>query len=387
MNEKMLVTAANGHTGFTTAMELLKQGHKVRALVRETASAKANALRSSGAEIVRGNLDDYRDIEAAISKISRVYFCAPFERNALLKTANFIVAAENAGVEHVVYMNQWLASAAHPAVNTREQWLAKQLALLHRKTQYTFINTGLFGFTYFFTLEMVTQLGIYPTLINKQQLATKALNAPPSEEDQGRVIAAILADPTSHRGKTYRITGPKLISHQDVIDSYSKALGRKIKPMTVDKKMLFKSLKAMGFDTYQFTNVNHYLNELEQDVFSAGESVNNLVYETTGKPAENFDVIIQREIQRSGFAHRTPGSIAKAVLFFFKMLATRAPDLPAYERQQHFPEFFNSPLYAYQNAGWQAEHLPSSDGKTPEDQSKNISLIQSPASQHDLISS
>lgn len=372
MNNMFLVTAASGHTGFTTAIELLKKGFKVRAMVRNTKSIMATELKSLGAEIFRGNLDDFRDIKSALRGVKRVYFCTPFERNALLKIANFIIAAEAVGIEHVVYMNQWLASAAHPAINTREQWLSKQLALLHTNTSFTFINTGLFGFTYFFTIEMVSQLGIYPTLIAKDKLNHRALNAPPSEEDQGRVIAAILEDPSIHRGKTYRITGPKLISHQEVIDTYSKVLGKSIKPMIIDKKMMFKSLKAMGFDTYQFTNINHYMDELEQGVFSSGESVNDLVLELTGKKAESFDVILKRELKKSGFERRTFFSVLKAISFFFKILITRAPNLIAYEKQQHFPEFFTRPVYAYQNTSWKNEHLLDEKPQFSSGQSSHI---------------
>ena len=42
------------------------------------------------------------------------------------------------------------------------------------------------------------------------------LNAPPSNEDMARVAAEILARPEGHAGKTYRPTGPQLLSPQDI---------------------------------------------------------------------------------------------------------------------------------------------------------------------------
>lgn len=353
---KILVTAANGHTGYTTAKELLLGNFDVRIFVRNINTIKAKELESLGAEIFKGNLDDYRDVAHSLIGVKRVYFCTPFDRHALLKTINFIVASEQSKVEHVVYMSQWLVSPAHPAINTREQWLAKEVALLHRKVGFTFINTGLFGFTYFFTLEMATQLGVYPTLIKEHELSTVALNSPPSEEDQGRVIAEILKNPEPHISKIYRITGPELISHKTVLDIYEKVLGRSVKPMHVSKKMLFKSLKAMGFDTYQLTNINHYLDELEKGTFSIGGGVTDVVRDITGKEAENFETIMRRELKRSDMQTRTLFSVASAAKFFMKVLFTKAPNLEKYDSQQNFPEFFKPPVYAFQSNEWREQN-------------------------------
>ncbi|MCP4596257.1 NmrA family NAD(P)-binding protein [Neptuniibacter sp.] len=354
--QKILVTAANGHTGYTTAKALLEGGLPVRVMVRNTDSEKVENLKALGAEVIRGNLDDYRDIQAALIDVQRAYFCAPFDRNALLKTANFVIAAEQAGLEHVVYMTQWLVAAEHPAINTREQWLGKQIAMLHNRVGYTFINTGLFSFTYFFTLQMVTQLGIYPTLLDEDQLGIVGLNAPPSEEDQGRVIAQILSDPESHNRQTYRITGPKLISHKDVIDTYSKVLGRNIKPMHISKKMLFKSLTAMGFPTYQLLNVSHYLDDLEQGAFSCDGGVTDVVKTITGSEAESFKTILKRELDQSNLRDRSFSKRICALRFFLKMLMTKAPDLSDYETQQEFPAFFEQPVLAMSNPKWKEEH-------------------------------
>jgi len=352
----ILVTSANGNTGFTTAKALLENGFNVRAMVRDDKNPKCQMLKSLGADIFRGTLDDYRDVEASLTGIDRAYFCCPFDRNPLLKSTNFIIAAEKAKIQHVVYMSQWLVSASHPSVNTREQWLAKQMALLHKNVKYTFINTGLFSFTYFLTLELVTQLGLYPTLIPVEKLAEVAKNAPPSEEDQGRVIATILMDPGPHHQKTYRITGPALISHHDVIRTYARVLGRDVKPMTISRKMFFKSLKAMGFPTYQIYNVNYYMDELENGAFSFDGGVTSVVADITGQEPESFETILKRRVSEAGLSKRSMGGALKSMLFFMKILITRCPDLKAFKAQQEFPTFLTPPLYAYENSEWCKEH-------------------------------
>jgi len=96
------------------------------------------------------------------------------------------------------------------------------------------------------------------------------LNAPPSEEDQGRVVAHILKDPAKHVGKKYHPTGPKMISQQEVADIFGKILGRKIKVMEVSESMLLKSFKAGGYPIYDYANVCYYVKELEQNTFTVG---------------------------------------------------------------------------------------------------------------------
>ncbi len=48
--EKILITAANSHTGFPAAKELMELGFPVRAFVRNPNNQKAKELKSLGAE-------------------------------------------------------------------------------------------------------------------------------------------------------------------------------------------------------------------------------------------------------------------------------------------------------------------------------------------------
>lgn len=354
-NIKILVTSANGHTGLPAAKELLKLGFNVRAMVRNINGNGANELRKLGAEIFRGDLEDARDVEKALNGIQRAYFCAPFDRNVTQKTALFVTTAENIGLEHVVYMTQWLATPEHFSPHTKEQWLSDQIIKLHQKVKYTFINPGLFGFTYFLSLESVIHLGILPTPIKNAINKSIGLNAPPSEEDQGKVIAHILQNPEKHHQMVYRPTGPKLISQQDVALTFEKVLGRKVKLMEVSEKMLMKSLKSMGYPQYQYANVRYYMKELAMDTFAVGGPT-NVVKDITGKEPDDFETIVRREITKRtdlkpGFFNKI-----KAIKNFLKILTTKTPDIEYYERAQNFPKFLNGMKYTFESDLWPITH-------------------------------
>ncbi|WP_145149955.1 NmrA/HSCARG family protein [Paenibacillus xylanexedens] len=73
-NQKLiLVTGATGLQGGAVAHEALKQGFKVRILVRDENSSKAQALIQKGAETVVGNFDDPTSLENAMKNVDAVF--------------------------------------------------------------------------------------------------------------------------------------------------------------------------------------------------------------------------------------------------------------------------------------------------------------------------
>ena len=60
-------------------------------------------------------------------------------------------------------------------------------------------------------------------------------HAPIAGEDQGRVIAALLQDPTPHAGKAYPLYGPIELNHHEIAEKLTKTLGRPFvyKPVTI----------------------------------------------------------------------------------------------------------------------------------------------------------
>ena len=343
---KILVTAANGHTGYPTAIELLNLGFEVIAFVRNEYSIKAKELKKRGAEIFIGDMNDYKDYKAALINVKRAYFCAPLGRNSLFKTTAFIAAAEDAKLEHVVYMSQWLLMQDHHAINTRENWLGDQMVKLHRDVKYTFVIPGIFAFAYFLTLPMIAQLGIMPIYAKGE-----GLNSPPSEEDQGRVIANILKDPANHHGKSYRPTGPKIISQQEIATIFSKILNRKVTLKEVSKSMLLKSLKAMKFNAYDYSNIHYYMKDLENNTFAIGGTT-NVVKELTGSEPEDFETIAKRYIENTPEARQTFANKIKVILLFIKITLTKTPDMLAYEIDKQYPRLFKGMYLAKESTTW-----------------------------------
>ena len=347
MDIKILITAANGHTGYPAAKELLHLGFKVRAMVRNHLNPKARELKHLGAELFVGDMNDYRDMKEALIGVQRAYFCPPFGRNTLFQTNAFFIAAEESDeLEHVVYMSQWLLNQNHPSINTKMQWLGDQIVKKHQRVKYTFVNPGMFAFTYFFTVEFMAQLGIMPTAIEGD-----GFNAPPSEDDQGRVVAHILKSPAHHHKKTYRPTGPKVISQQEVAEVFGKVLEREVKLMPISEKMLLKSLKAGNYPIYEYANIRYYLKDVSEDVFAINGTT-NVVQELTGREPEDFETIVRNYVSHMPEAKQNLWNKLKAMKNFAKILFTKAPDMEAFEAAQYFPNFSHGMHQAIDSSDW-----------------------------------
>ena len=65
-DKTILVTGATGQQGGAVTRHLLKDGWKVRALVRDPNKDSAKALAQQGAELAKGDLNDRATIEAAL---------------------------------------------------------------------------------------------------------------------------------------------------------------------------------------------------------------------------------------------------------------------------------------------------------------------------------
>ena len=104
---KILVTGATGQQGGSLARLLLQKKHKVYALTRDTQSSAAQDLRTRGANIVKGDLDDSDSLKRAVKDVQSIFLMGtPFEdgtegeirRGKLMAD----IAKEN-NIEHLVY--------------------------------------------------------------------------------------------------------------------------------------------------------------------------------------------------------------------------------------------------------------------------------------------
>lgn len=356
----ILITGASGKTGSAATIELLTQGFSVRAFVHREDS-RAEQLRELGAETVVGNMLELGDLSKAMQGIQRAYFVCPWTQNQLDLAMNFAVAAADNKVKHIVALSQWLSHSTHPSMATRRTHLTDRIFSLLPETTLTVINPGFFADNYMSLLEPISQLGLMPMPLGSGR------NAPVSNEDIGRCVAAALADPEKHAGKTYRPCGPELLDPIQITQIFSKVLNRKVKYQDISESMFLKAIKSMGFPLGLLSQLRLYFAEYRKDAFATA-APNDAVLYLTGQKAEDFETIVSRYVKAgnltTGFlpgSNQVPSTQAtlrnkvRAVFNFVKLLLTIKPNLEKFERQQSYPTI-RSTSFALESDEWKMSH-------------------------------
>lgn len=106
-NRIILISGATGQQGGATARALAGKGFKIRALTRNPDSDTAKAIATTGAELVKGDLDDEASLKAALADAWGAYavqntWTAGVEGEEA-QGHRFAKAARAAGVQHFVY--------------------------------------------------------------------------------------------------------------------------------------------------------------------------------------------------------------------------------------------------------------------------------------------
>jgi len=221
MEKKLLVTGATGVTGRHTIVNLVKMNIPVRALIHRS-DERSRALAAQGVEVVEGDLSDYNRLREVLRDIRAAYYLFPIQVPGIVEsTAYFAQAALDCGVEAIVNMSQVSARRDAPSHASQNHWIAERV-FDRCGIPVTHLRPTFFAEWLLYTARFMkmTDTLTYPF--------GEVPYAPITGEDQGRVIASILADPGRHAGKTYPLYGLEELTQHQVAEMVSAVIGRKI---------------------------------------------------------------------------------------------------------------------------------------------------------------
>lgn len=246
---KYLITAPTGATGSATVSHLIKNGHAVRAFAHRD-DDRSRSLQDLGAEVVFGDLNDFRSVKAAMEGIEGAYFCYPIAEGLVQATAQFGQAAKENGVRSVVNMSQKIAREDAPSHASFDHWLSERV-LDWTGLSVTHLRPPFFAEWMYALSPMIRQGQVFAPF-------DKGKTAFITAEDQGRVIAAILANPGPHRGKTYYICGPKELTFQEAVEEAGRALGKSIAYQVVPFAVMMDYIASNSIKSGQNNARNGY---------------------------------------------------------------------------------------------------------------------------------
>jgi NAD(P)H dehydrogenase (quinone) len=271
---RILVTGATGATGLATVQALGGSDVHVRALVHDD-DFRSDPLHALGAEVVTGDLLDINSVASAMDGVDAAYFVYPVQPRLLDATAYFAQAATETGVSAIVNMSQRPARREAKSHASLNHWISEQI-FERAEVPATHLRSSLFA-------DWLLYAGQVDRIVETNVLALPFGNgkfSPISSEDQGRVIATILTDPTPHAGQVYYLNGPEVMTGSTIAEAVGDVLGRTIVyyPMPItDFQAIVTEIPYLG--PFFAQHIGAVANDLQNGVF---EATNTSVEDITG---------------------------------------------------------------------------------------------------------
>ena len=249
MNEKLtvVVTGATGQQGGAVIKNLLERGHEVRAVTRNTDSAKAKMLADAGVALAHASLEDTAALVKALEGATSLFaMTTPFEGGAQAETRQGISAADAAkaaGV-HLVFTSVGSANrqTGVPHFDSKYE-VEKHIAKIGVRA--TVLAPVYFMENLYFGKEQLAK-GMYATpLPPTRRLAQVAV------ADIGAVAVRLLEDPGRFAGKRFDLAGDELTSN-DVLAILTRVTGRPFSYFQVPLDVIRQRMGEDGAKMYEW---------------------------------------------------------------------------------------------------------------------------------------
>lgn len=237
------VFGATGNTGKVVASQLLAQGKRVRAVVRD--ARKAEALRAQGAELRVADVWDSPSLAQLLEGAEGAYVMLPPRADTpdLVETERLLTdalarALSSARVPHVVLLSSMgahLAEGTGPIVTTRyaERVLSEATPALSA------LRPAYFMENWRNALAALPQNQL-PSMLELDHAVPMI-----ATQDIGRVAADVLLK-GSKAAPVYELTGPRSYSPRDVVRALSAVVGREIELTRVPNQAIVSALTGFG---------------------------------------------------------------------------------------------------------------------------------------------
>jgi len=238
----ILVSGGTGFVGSHLVPRLVKgeKGEdKIKCLVRNSAKARAEALREEGVELAPGDVTRLQSLREAMLGVDTVIHLVAIIRESKAATfygvnaqgtGNMVEAALESGVKRFIHISALGASPDPRYRYTYSKWQGEE-AVRNSKLDYTIFRPSVIfgqGVGYSFVDSMIRSLTMFP-LIAPLPGGGKTRFQPIWVEDVVSCIIQALWDrgegKSGESKKIYEIGGPEHLTYQDMLDAVIHVLG------------------------------------------------------------------------------------------------------------------------------------------------------------------
>ncbi len=247
----ILITGITGFVGSHLAAYLVKQGHRVRGIVRDV-NARGHLDKNVAVELVAGDVTRPESLPAAVQGMDAVVHLVaiPFEKGGATfdalnvnGTRNIVQAAQAAGVKRFIHQSALAADSKSPYAYLRSKGQGEDAVRASQLDWTIFRPSVLVGPEDEFTNALARWLVITPLafpLVGDGQARFQPLWI----EDMVTMMAQALKEPrTVHQ--TYEVGGPEILTYEAMVKQILFALQRKRLLVKVPVPLMRPVIKGM----------------------------------------------------------------------------------------------------------------------------------------------
>ncbi len=230
MQPLILVTGATGYIASRLIPRLLDSGYRVRALARNPHQLKSRSW-SSLVEIVHGDVMNSATLAPAMDGVQVAYYLIHnmssghgYTERELEGARNFATAAEQAGVEHIIYLGGLADAEQHIAPHMRSR-IETGATLRQGKVPVTEFRAGVIAGSGSISFEMIRFMTeLFPIIPAPVWIKNKS--QPISTQNVIDYLFAALTN-RDGQGRVFEIGGPDVTTYRELMLRYAQVRGHK----------------------------------------------------------------------------------------------------------------------------------------------------------------
>jgi len=278
---RILVIGATGTIGNYLVSALSEKGVPFRVIARNP-DKLPHLNTGSQPGVIIGDVTDKSVLVRALDGIDKVFLLYPDSADRGQKEGGIISEISNSDVKHVVKLSAYCA-ATQPPMSFGVSLSKTDQLLQHSGKAWTILRPYALMQNILKAESLIRGLGFYVTPFAGGRVAYIDAN------DVARVATQVLLE-DGHNGKVYTLSGPEAVSRDDIANSLSNVLQKKVRFFAMPNPILRFVMRRQGVSAWEVARIY----ELAKMLASGGEEKVDPTFEMLcAEPPRNVDAFLR----------------------------------------------------------------------------------------------